>query len=533
MAQYLGQLPSTSKWGSAAQAFLDALDKQKQQKIAMAQSLIQSGTYQPTAPGQAPKQGLLGNIGSAFLGPSMGGQNMNVGGQNFQYSPNNALLGKIDLALNQKKLQDALMSPEQKAQNTSREMQAFGALQPGQSASVDSSGAASLSYTPQNPLDTEVKKMDILSKQAGIEKTQQDISQMSQSQGLDLQSKQLAIQKAKLELNQMNLSPDQKASALLKVYKGLSQAQTQGQTAQGGPSQFINKPTVRFDAKGEPSISVTQEPNPDYKSYQAQQQGKAQVSSIMKSSSGDADYDFAKDLAYGRITIPFFESQLRGFSGNTMAIRNAYYAKAKQINPSFNEALFENGMFGPKAGIQSLGRYNAMQGMLAKNVDNQLNVAIGLSSKISRTNTPILNKPDYLWNTDLNQVPGLSGDIKNFINSCKLAAIDAARVETGQTTGAALTDSARDNFKTYLSATDSPETFLKTANFAKLSTRNKIQAGSDEMNKQYDMIKDMQENLEGNDTAQEKPLGAEDIDKMSQPSSKDGTYQDYLKAIGQ
>ena len=122
---------------------------------------------------------------------------------------------------------------------------------------------------------------------------------------------------------------------------------------------------------------------------------------------------------------------------------------------------------------------------------------------------------------------------KNFINSCKLAAIDAARVETGQTTGAALTDTARDNFKTYLSATDSPETFLKTANFAKLSTRNKIQAGSDEMNKQYDMIKDMQENLEGNDTAQEKPLGAEDIDKMSQPSSKDGTYQDYLKAIGQ
>lgn len=63
----------------------NAMDQAKAQKLAMAQAMINSGTYQPATPGITPPQSLFQRIGQGISGPTLGGSNMNVGGQNFQY----------------------------------------------------------------------------------------------------------------------------------------------------------------------------------------------------------------------------------------------------------------------------------------------------------------------------------------------------------------------------------------------------------------------------------------------------------------
>lgn len=97
MTQYLGQLPTNSKWGNGAQAFLDALKQQQAQKQAQADDLIKAGVYAPTGP--APQQGLLGKIGQGFVGPSVGGQNMNVGGMNYQFQDQATKLSNLKAQL--------------------------------------------------------------------------------------------------------------------------------------------------------------------------------------------------------------------------------------------------------------------------------------------------------------------------------------------------------------------------------------------------------------------------------------------------
>ena len=82
MTQYLGQVGGPSGASLITKSISDALDKQRQQKLALAQSLIQSGAYAPTQ-GQPPS--MLGRVAEGFAGPSVGGPNMNIGGQNFQY----------------------------------------------------------------------------------------------------------------------------------------------------------------------------------------------------------------------------------------------------------------------------------------------------------------------------------------------------------------------------------------------------------------------------------------------------------------
>lgn len=335
-----------------------------------------------------------------------------------------------------------------------------------------------------NPVNPQINQL----KQQAQLKQLQDSLKTPQQQGQDL----------KTEMDALNKTPTKTAS-----------------DGTQPPPQMITKPSIRMTPKG-PQISLSTQLNPDYKTWQQNIANNQQAQAILKSKPGDEGYEFAKDLAYGKITIPFFESQLRGFSGNTMAIRNAYYAKAKAINPSFNESMFENGMYGIKNGLSAIGRLQALTGQAAKNVDAQLNVAVGLSGKINRSTYPILNKADYLWNTDVKQIPGLSGDIKNFIYSAKLASIDAARVETGQTTGAAVTDSAREYFKNLLDATDSKETFMKQAAFTSASTHNRMVSLANERQDMLNQIKDMQMDLQGNPVPKEQYEDTGDIDQMAQ-----------------
>jgi hypothetical protein len=420
MSQYLGNIGSPSGASLIINSINNALEKQKQQKLALAMQAIQSGQYQP-APQGTPQPGLMTRIKQNLLGPQVGGPTMNVMGANYQQ-----------------------VTPEMQAQQSANAL--------------------------------------------------------------------------KMQMKALSDSGMLGANAGSTATTGPIQHSTVGGDLESVPSQMVTKPTIKFNGM-KPEVSISQQLNPDYKSYEKQKESKMAVSQIMKSSSGDPSYETAKDLAYGKMTIPFFESMMRGMSGDAMANRLAYYTKAKQINPQFNEAMFENGMFGPKQGLMAIGHMQAITGQAAKNVDAQLNIAEQLSNKINRTQYPILNKVDYLWNTDLKQTPGLSGDIKNFIFSAKLASIDAARVETGQTTGAAVTDSAREHFKDLLQATDSQDTFKKMANFTRVSTQNRMVSLAKERQDMLDQINDMQQNLKGEPIAEEQQYkGADDIDKMSNTS---------------
>lgn len=81
--QYLGNTGGPSGASLIVGAIKKSMDDANAQKMALAQSLIQSGAYQPVAGGQQP--GMLGRIGQGLLGPQVGGPNMNIGGQNFQF----------------------------------------------------------------------------------------------------------------------------------------------------------------------------------------------------------------------------------------------------------------------------------------------------------------------------------------------------------------------------------------------------------------------------------------------------------------
>lgn len=200
-SQYLGTIDDTSFGGTLARSFMDQMEKQRQEKLAMAQSMIASGQYQPTAPGQG-QQGFGQRLLGGMMGPNIGGQNMNMLGQNYQY------MSPQDQAKQQAAIQ---------AQNIKATMEAVQGMSGNTPASVDSSGGVSMTYDP----------LELQKKQADIQQKQLEIKQLTDNQGLDQKSKQLELQKKQLELNQLQLTPEQKSAAMQGMVKQLSTPQQQ------------------------------------------------------------------------------------------------------------------------------------------------------------------------------------------------------------------------------------------------------------------------------------------------------------------
>jgi len=232
MAQYLGQI-GTPQPSIADSLNLFAAQQQarKQANMQQALELIKSGLYKPSQQDQQP--GLMQRFQNSFLGPQVGGNTMNVNGQNYQYNSNPNPMDAVDLQLKQKQLEKANMTPEQKAQNAMTEMKALQSNVPmGGSASVDSSGGATMSYMPPDQLE-------IQRKQADIQQKTQEIKNLQSNQNLDTQSKALAIKsaqavndyfknpKSQLELNKLNMTPQQKQAALSDTIKSVSTPQQQ------------------------------------------------------------------------------------------------------------------------------------------------------------------------------------------------------------------------------------------------------------------------------------------------------------------
>jgi hypothetical protein len=79
---YIGTVDRNNAFEMGLRGFAQAAQEAKAQKLKMAQDLITSGAYQPTT--QQQPTNMLQNVIQSLTGPKLGGQSMNVLGQNFQ-----------------------------------------------------------------------------------------------------------------------------------------------------------------------------------------------------------------------------------------------------------------------------------------------------------------------------------------------------------------------------------------------------------------------------------------------------------------
>lgn len=158
---------------------------------------------------------------------------------------------------------------------------------------------------------------------------------------------------------------------------------------------------------------------------------------------------------------------------------------AKKINPNFSEAMMSNRQAGLKAGITALDRQSTLAGQMAGRVNKFGDIVLEYSGKVDRTKYPILNNWRYLWSTNIQQDPKVTPEIKGLVSSIKIFCTDWARSTTGQTGGAAVTDAAREHFKTMVEGIDIPEVIKGQVELGKRDTEVTVQQYHDERDRTF------------------------------------------------
>lgn len=194
---------------------------------------------------------------------------------------------------------------------------------------------------------------------------------------------------------------------------------------------------------------------------------------IINSKEGDRDYKTAYDLAFGKITPNFFRT-LGGYGTKGASARRALYEKATQLNPEFNQTAFELGQYGTKAGIGALQRQAALVGSFEKTATINADRALALSETVKRSKYPMLNKITQLWTMDVNQDPSVAPELAAFVDANKTFATEYAKVTSGQTGGAAVSDSARKEFDALLRISDSPAVYRRRIQQMKLEMAGRL-----------------------------------------------------------
>lgn len=304
----------------------------------------------------------------------------------------------------------------------------------------------------------------------------QILSQMQQKQAIDMLQKfgllnpqgQIDQEKA----SKLGMSYDTGTGVAFKPGSGIIDALTAAGIYKNASAVAPEGTVPKINPKG--SVSFSQDT-----SLKAEKESEQIIKKIMDSKPGDVDYETAKDLAYGRQTIQQIDKYIGGFGQTSRYAAKALFQKAKQINPTFNEAVVENRQAQLKSGVTSLAKQQALAGQMAKRVDKLGDIVLEYSGKVNRTNYPIMNNIDYLWNTNVDQDPAIAPEIKGLISSIKIFCTDWARSTTGQTGGAAVTDAAREHFEDMIKATDNPEVIKKQVGLAKRDTQATLGGYSD------------------------------------------------------
>lgn len=111
-----------------------------------------------------------------------------------------------------------------------------------------------------------------------------------------------------------------------------------------------------------------------------------------------------------------------------------------------------------------------MVGSFEKTFEKNLQLTEQLSKNVDRTGSPLINRGLQAWRT------GVAGDpdTKAFMNALTTARDEYAKILSGATGAAGITDSARHEAEQLFSTIDSPETLAYVANVARQETHNRM-----------------------------------------------------------
>lgn len=155
--------------------------------------------------------------------------------------------------------------------------------------------------------------------------------------------------------------------------------------------------------------------------------------------------------------------------------RAADQAKADG-NGGQEQAIRQAAYKGASTALANLTKQQNMVGSFEKTAQQNLDLALQLSDKVDRTNSPIINRGLIAFK---NGVQG-DADTAAFVNALTAARTEYAKVLSGATGATGVTDSARKEADELFSTATSPETLRKVIATAKQEMGNRTKAFEDQ-----------------------------------------------------
>jgi hypothetical protein len=162
-----------------------------------------------------------------------------------------------------------------------------------------------------------------------------------------------------------------------------------------------------------------------------------------------------------------------------MKIMNRAAALAKEQGNDAAAAVIGRQTFG--ANKQALGKVTAQKNMVGafeKTFQKNLDLALSQSDKVDRTGSPLLNKAIIHWNSHVTGDP----ETKGFINALTTARDEYAKILSGATGAAGITDAGRKEAEELFSKVDSPETLKYVAEVARQEAGNRMTSFDEQIN---------------------------------------------------
>jgi hypothetical protein len=162
-----------------------------------------------------------------------------------------------------------------------------------------------------------------------------------------------------------------------------------------------------------------------------------------------------------------------------MKIMNRAAQLAKANGDDASAAIIGRQTFGAnRASLNKVSAQKNMVGAFEKTFQKNLDLALSMSDKVDRTGSPLINKALISWKT------GVAGDpeTKGYINALTTARDEYAKILSGATGAAGITDAGRKEAEELFSKIDSPETLKYVAEVARQETGNRMTSFDEQIN---------------------------------------------------
>lgn len=494
MAQIQQVGPKNDWIGGLAGGLQQALEQQRQQKLAIAQSLINSGQYQPQLGG--PQPNMMQRMGQSLTGPQLGQPNMNVSGMNFKY------MSPQDQAMAQAQTNAAKIKATMSALGPTLGNPA-GGMNPSGMEVNPTTGNVSMSYKQANPNQPLVAQKT----QLEIQKLQQDLGvDPNQKLNLELQQRQANLEKSRTELEM----DKQKLSSMNKVnpqdvrfkQENIDLRQKQIQMEQ----MRIDEAKKNMDASSNGTLGMDLNKSPQ----ELQQDLKSKNPSYA---------NYLKSLADGKMTM----------GGRSTKAMMQVQKDLSTLYPGMDMSKIQ-------------ARYNTRKdfttGTASKNIKS-LNTAVGHLNEMNKIIPELNNSNVKPWNQLAQTATREFGGNPTLVKFQAIkTALSGELSNIYKNSGG--TDSEIKQISDTIDSADSPESMKASVNEAISLMGGRLSALQDQWHNAYDREDDPDfPVISPRSRSTLKSIGSDgSINNSSQESSQSkdtsgNDYQSYLKAIGQ